>query len=505
MHRWCQFHSPCPVPISASFHNAAPLTDPFAPRSTPCCLHSYHRSLAFQRPGPRQPFRPTSVLVGSASCSTAGNPAQVSRDAPSSATTKTTSHTSPGKTFLPSSSLPYNGCETSFQTMTGLLKSCPQPSARSPVLTTCPQRFTSAILLQFTKFHVTRTLLEFIIFALVSLLFLTGHVDEARSIPKSTEGILSRSGLDGPLGRVVVCEKCWSLYSADNVPAECPFVEFPNHPQSQHRQPCGHALLTVSRSPALVMTYRSILQSLEELLNRTDVLSTIHDWRNWQQPASGHLRDVVDGKSLRVQRQFRILVRVIPGPHEPDVDQINRCLSLMAAELRQGYLDGRTMFTCGQLSFVRVALVCILCDLPAARKVAGLASYNATHGCSFCTVAFPPLDPEQPQRRNFAPSIVSWADSPEPARTHLPISEAATRYRLANTQTERTRIVQETGVRYVLHSRCSIESFRSPRKGQNGSSRAEQIITSGSMMRSMGRQQSPVQTVPALVEKEMFC
>ena len=40
-------------------------------------------------------------------------------------------------------------------------------------------------------------------------------------------------------------------------------------------------------------------------------------------------------------------------------------------------------------TFVRVALLCVACDVPAARKVAGFLSHNATLGCSRCFKKFP--------------------------------------------------------------------------------------------------------------------
>lgn len=39
--------------------------------------------------------------------------------------------------------------------------------------------------------------------------------------------------------------------------------------------------------------------------------------------------------------------------------------------------------------FVLVALICIACDIPAARKVAGFMAHNATRGCSRCLKQFP--------------------------------------------------------------------------------------------------------------------
>ena len=39
--------------------------------------------------------------------------------------------------------------------------------------------------------------------------------------------------------------------------------------------------------------------------------------------------------------------------------------------------------------FVRAALLCTSCDIPASRKVSGFVGHNAYHGCSRCLKPFP--------------------------------------------------------------------------------------------------------------------
>jgi len=38
---------------------------------------------------------------------------------------------------------------------------------------------------------------------------------------------------------------------------------------------------------------------------------------------------------------------------------------------------------------LRARLLCVACDVPAARKVCGFMGHNATQGCSKCTKKFP--------------------------------------------------------------------------------------------------------------------
>jgi hypothetical protein len=51
--------------------------------------------------------------------------------------------------------------------------------------------------------------------------------------------------------------------------------------------------------------------------------------------------------------------------------------------------NGSRFWINSKYTFVLVALLCIACDIPAARKVAGFLSHNATFGCSRCLKRFP--------------------------------------------------------------------------------------------------------------------
>lgn len=121
---------------------------------------------------------------------------------------------------------------------------------------------------------------------------------------------------------------------------------------------------------------------------------------DWLQPFT-HVCDSVGALYLVIQnlprqdrykRENMILVGVIPGPKEPKLD-INSYLSPLVHELLQFYNgvvlpctspDGRQL----RSVMIRLALTCVVCDLPATRKVCGFLSYCALHGCSKCLKEF---------------------------------------------------------------------------------------------------------------------
>lgn len=373
------------------------------------------------------------------------------------------------------------------------------------------------IALLLTSCNISRTVSEFAIAGIVCTLRTCGQGRIADNIPRSAEGIMIRAGLQEPFGRIAVCHSCWSLYDVNDIPPVCHFSQFPLHPHAKHREPCGQPMVDAAGHPLLTMPYQSIRHSLTELLERPNMLNTLHSWPAWQEQTTDKLKDIVDGRnfkllpcptrpgnyffhvpqyglpvtsatgleggdlreyrigvvlnvdwaqpfrdshsvgfvylavvnlhpSIRYLRQNRILVQVIPGPTEPDVDGINRVLGTLAQELQEGYLEGWSAFVQGQTVRFRVALVSVMCDLPAARKVAGFASYNAAHGCTYCTAVFPALDPDQPQIRNFAPSL----ESPSPLHSHDYVQLKRKEYAAAPTQAAQSHVVEATGIRFSI-------------------------------------------------------
>jgi hypothetical protein len=81
------------------------------------------------------------------------------------------------------------------------------------------------------------------------------------------------------------------------------------------------------------------------------------------------------------------LVGIIPGPHEAPLTTLNHYLTPLVDDflnfwhpgVRFSHTDG---YKHGRL--VRCAIVCIVCDLPAARKTSGFGPSSHSHFCAIC-------------------------------------------------------------------------------------------------------------------------
>lgn len=115
------------------------------------------------------------------------------------------------------------------------------------------------------------------------------------------------------------CRKCDSLYDFQDcinksfngkvTSRKCPHVEFPNHPRMFFRKPCDTLLLKEVRFgskkfcyPYRKFCYKSIAESLAQLLSRTGFEGCKHWWK--RQGTVDVFEDVYDGK---VWRDFQIV------------------------------------------------------------------------------------------------------------------------------------------------------------------------------------------------------
>ena len=87
----------------------------------------------------------------------------------------------------------------------------------------------------------------------------------------------------------------------------------------------------------------------------------------------------------RYKRENVALLGLIEGEPKHDLNSILKPAVDELLMLWEGHIF-RQGWKC---FFVRVALLCIAYDVPAARKVAGFMSHNATRGCSRCLKQFP--------------------------------------------------------------------------------------------------------------------
>lgn len=76
----------------------------------------------------------------------------------------------------------------------------------------------------------------------------------------------------------------------------------------------------------------------------------------------------------------------MPGPHEPKLN-INSYLKPLVKELNTLW-QGVQIEIKGNLMTFHAALLCVRCDIPAARKVCGFTGHGSSHGCLKCKKVF---------------------------------------------------------------------------------------------------------------------
>ena len=254
--------------------------------------------------------------------------------------------------------------------------------------------------------------------------------------------------------KFVICPVCESLYTFKQcyttnpvtkakTPKLCSHVEYPNHLQISRRNPCGHALLREvilkdgkkALYPLKVYCYKSLLDSIPEILGREGMLDKCEEWRCRKVP-EGYLGDMYDGlvwqefyevngkpflaqqnnvglmlncdwfqpfklteysvgviyaviinlpRAIRFKHENVIIVGIIPGPSEPSL-HLNSYLRPLVDDLLNLWRVGVHVHS----KVVKAALLCnIACDLPAAHKLCGFLSHSSHHGCSRCKQFFP--------------------------------------------------------------------------------------------------------------------
>ncbi|KAA1084550.1 hypothetical protein PGT21_050274 [Puccinia graminis f. sp. tritici] len=129
---------------------------------------------------------------------------------------------------------------------------------------------------------------------------------------------------------------------------------------------------------------------------------------------------------------------ILPGPKEPTGTQLNNLLLPLIQELKElweGVYFSQT-FKFPQGTKIRVAMLTVIADLPAIRKIAGFKSHSGTMFCNFCTISKEDRNTVQPfswRSRNF--------------REH---KENIARWLNATSNTQREKIFKETGARYSI-------------------------------------------------------
>jgi Transposase family tnp2. len=84
-----------------------------------------------------------------------------------------------------------------------------------------------------------------------------------------------------------------------------------------------------------------------------------------------------------------LLAGIMPGPKEAGPDEVQRFLQVLVNELLRLWKYGTTIVTpkYPQGRLVRVALVAVVCDKPAAHKMGGFGSHRHTNFCTMCWIS----------------------------------------------------------------------------------------------------------------------
>ncbi len=129
---------------------------------------------------------------------------------------------------------------------------------------------------------------------------------------------------------------------------------------------------------------------------------------------------------LRYAPENIYLAGIIPGPREPKLHQLNHLLGPLVDELltlwtRGLYLTRTAHRWMGRL--IRVAMIPLVCDLPALRKTVGLSGHSSDQFCSFCRLPKREINdldrPNWPAARTWEEHIhlaEQWRDGDEAAR-----------------------------------------------------------------------------------------
>ena len=139
---------------------------------------------------------------------------------------------------------------------------------------------------------------------------------------------------------------------------------------------------------------------------------------------------------LRYKYRNMYLVGVIPGPGKPSLDQINHAVVLLVQELlefwRGVYFTQTAKFPNGRIS--KGALVALVCDMLAARQMAGFGSATSTLFCTFCALTI--QDIENLQKETWPERVVHH---------HL---ECAREWRDGESERARERLFKLHGIRW---------------------------------------------------------
>ena len=146
----------------------------------------------------------------------------------------------------------------------------------------------------------------------------------------------------------------------------------------------------------------------------------------------------------RFKMENIILLGIIPGPSEPK-KVMNSYLGPFVNDMLTFWEGVKVWHNTSQTFItIRMALICVMCDIPATRKVCGFAGHSACYGCSKCLKKFP--SDVFPNKLDYSGyDRESW----EP-RTPVNYKIQAEQYMKAKTKAAQQEVLSECGVRFSI-------------------------------------------------------
>lgn len=292
----------------------------------------------------------------------------------------------------------------------------------------------------------------------------------------------------------VVCSSCHTLYTMPKCSKTTASAQIKVCDKCSGQKPLFKKVVTGSKwirlYPRLLFPACSLISSLGVLLASPGFADLCEEWRLGHATNSDQLNDVFNGKvwneflddkgrlffseeftiglmlnvdwfnpfvhkvyscgviflsilnlprAIRYKRENIILVGLIPGPNEPSLT-INSYLQPLVKELLLLW-KGVQFQTSKGCKLYRCALLCVACDTPAARKVAGFLGHSADLGCLKCYKHF--------GTGQFGVMDYSGFDRSQwKLRTEKQHRQDASSVELAKSKRERSKLESERGCRY---------------------------------------------------------
>ncbi|KAI0038168.1 hypothetical protein FA95DRAFT_1454680, partial [Auriscalpium vulgare] len=132
------------------------------------------------------------------------------------------------------------------------------------------------------------------------------------------------------------------------------------------------------------------------------------------------------------------LVAIIPGPHEPSLGQINHVLVPVVSQLGDLWMPGVSYSHTASSNRpirIQVALIPLVCDVPAARAMSGFRSATSEQFCPYCNLPLASIN-------NL--DVENWGH--RKLHEHRSHAEA---WKNAATDDERNKLWKQHGIRYT--------------------------------------------------------